>query len=126
MTLPVSGSDSVMHQFFPVKNLRRPPDLGGSPTFSGVPTSTQVPMRSLANSPFLGGSSPAPTGSTTTDTKRRTAATPRARYFIDLSIVEAPVSWVTKERRLLRRTTKLSCAGARVVPATPEAALRVS
>src|SRR5262245_28252038 len=104
MTLPVFGSDSVMHQCLPVMNLRRPPVAGGSPTLSGVPTRTQVPAMSLASlvgsAPFLGGSSPAPAGSTTADT-RRTDATRRARRFVDLSIGEAPVCGVTKRKSLL-------------------------
>src|SRR5262245_3402599 len=89
-----------MHQCFPVRNLNRPPDSGGSPILSGVPTRTQVPIRSLASlvgsASFLGGWSPAsPTESTTADT-RRTAATRMARHVVDLSIGEAPVSGVTK------------------------------
>ena len=47
--VPVSGSAWVTTQCFPVKNLRRPPDFGASPTLSGVPTKTQVPIRSLAS-----------------------------------------------------------------------------
>src|SRR5262245_45116281 len=88
-----------MAQCFPVKNLRRPPDWGGSATLSGVPTNTQVPIRSLASlvgsAPLLCGWSPAPTRSTTADT-RRTAATGMARRFVDLSIGEAPVCGVTQ------------------------------
>src|SRR6516164_4235546 len=40
-------------------NFRRPPDLGTSPTLSGVPTRIQVPMKSLAS---LLGSFDAPDG----------------------------------------------------------------
>src|SRR5260370_42099594 len=100
MTLLVFGSAWVTTQCFPVMNLRRPPDLGGSETLSGVPTKTQVPTRSLASlvgsAAPLPGSSPAPTESVLPACSTRADARNRAvirmpRRFVDFSIGDAAV-----------------------------------
>src|SRR5437870_1655068 len=89
-----------MVQCLPVKNLRRPPDLGGSLTLSGVPTKTQAPTRSLASLLTSGASldglssartgSVPPVGSTRADATK-TPAIRMPRCVVGLFMADAPV-----------------------------------